>query len=275
MTPPYDGTSNPWNISGDLKAGNTGAAGMTVSGGSKVVDVNAYLGYLAGSTANVLVSDSSSLWQNSGGLYIGGSRTQAGGTALLTITSGRVEANQTVIWGGGSLAGTGTLKSATVTNAGTISPGGGSIGTLTIDGNVTFQPTGILEVQVNNGGSSDKLVVTGNVSISGGTVKAISTETIVGAKQYTIVDANKVTGRFTVLDTALLNVDHGGAEREPRVYGQVGASENRGTRSTWGSPEPKPAGPGDSPAGHRRGGRHRHHRSVAAVAEPQRGAGGV
>jgi len=205
IVPPYDGSSDPWNISGDLKVGDAGAANMTLSGSSKVVDVNAYMAYLSGSTANVVLADAGALWQNSGGLYIGGSRTLAGGTAVLTITSGTVEANQAVIWGGGTLAGTGTLKAPSVTTWGTIRPGG-SIGTLTIDGNVTFQPSSILEVEVNNSGASDKLVVTGDVGIVGGTVKAISLDTIVGAKEYTIIDANKVTGTFTTLDTALLHV---------------------------------------------------------------------
>jgi len=205
INPLYDGSSDPWIIAGDLTVGNVGAADMVVSGGSRVVDVNAYMAYLSGSTANVLVTDSNSLWQNSSGLYIGGSRIQAGGTALLTINSGRVEANQAVIWGGGSLAGDGTLKAPSVTTWGTIRPGG-SIGTLTIDGNITFQPTSILEVEVDNSGNSDKLVVTGDVSIVGGTVKAISTETITGAKEYTIIDASKVTGTFSTLDTALLDV---------------------------------------------------------------------
>jgi T5SS/PEP-CTERM-associated repeat protein len=177
-----------------------------VAGGSRVVDVNGYMGYLSGSTADVLVTGSTSRWQNSNGLYIGGSRTQAGGTALLTINQGLVEANQEVIWGGGSLAGNGTLKAPSVTDWGTIRPGGASIATLTIDGNITFQPSSVLEVQVNNSGNSDKLAVTGNVNIVGGTVRAISTETITGAKQYVIIDANKVTGKFNTLDTALLHL---------------------------------------------------------------------
>jgi subtilase-type serine protease len=205
VTPAYD-SSDPWNIAGDLTVGNTAAGYLSIANDSNVVDVNAFMAYSSGSTADVLVTGSGSLWQSSGGLYIGGSRTQAGGTALLTITLGTVEANQqVVIWGGGSLAGNGTLKAPSVINWGTISPAGSAIGTLTIDGNVTFQPSSVLEVQVSNS-SSDKLTVTGDVGINGGTVKAISTETITGAKEYTIIDASNVTGAFNALDTALLDV---------------------------------------------------------------------
>lgn len=209
INPTYDGSSDPWNVGGDLRIGNNGVASMTVSGSSSVIDVNSYMGYLAGSTAGVFVQGSGARWQNSGGLYIGGSRTQAGGNAGVVISGGMVEADQVVIWDRGVLAGIGTLKATSVTDRGTIRPGGTSIGTLTIDGNITFQPSSILEVQVNNTGGSARLAVTGDVNIVGGTVRAISTETITGTRQYTIIDANRVTGTFTALDTALLDVTLG------------------------------------------------------------------
>lgn len=206
VTPAYGGSADPWNVGGNLTIGNTAAATMTVSNGSRVVDANAFMAYSPGGTADVLVSGTSALWQNSGGLYIGGRQTQEIGTALLTINGGRVEAGQVVIWGGSSLAGNGTLKAPSVIDWGTIRPGGASVATLTIDGNLTFQPSSVLEVQVSNDGNGDKLAVTGNVNIVGGTVKAISTDTITGAKQYVIVDANNVIGRFNTFDTALLHL---------------------------------------------------------------------
>ena len=209
ITPAYDGSSDPWNVAGNLRIGNTAAGTMTVSNGSRVVDANAFMANSAGATADVVIGGTTSLWQNTNNLYIGGSQTQTGGTALLTISAGQVEANQAVIWNGGSLAGTGTLKATSVTDWGTIRPGASSIGALTIDGNITFQPSSILEVQVNNSGGSDRLNVTGDVNIVGGTVRAVSTETITGTRQYTIIDANRVTGTFTALDTALLDVTLG------------------------------------------------------------------
>jgi hypothetical protein len=77
---------------------------------------------------------------------------------------------------GGTLAGSGTFDvgSGTLTNAGTISPGGaGNIGTLSILGNAAFTSTGILALDLGGTapGQSDQLAVTGNVAL-GGTINA-------------------------------------------------------------------------------------------------------
>jgi len=204
VAPPYNG-SKPWNITGDLTLGNTGEATMTLLDSAVVTNTNAFMAVLGGSKATVSIN--ASQWQSTGSLYIGGGQSQAGGTADLTLTSGVIEANDIVIWHGGTVGGVGTLKAPLVTNWGTIKQTGPALGTLTVQGNMTFEPNSVLEVRVNNSGGSDKLSVTGQVTIAGGTVKAISTETITGTKQYTIVDANNVVGKFDALDTALLDVN--------------------------------------------------------------------
>ncbi len=104
---------------------------------------------------------------------------------------------------GGVLNGTGTLGSLNVTG-GTVAPGN-SIGTTTVDGDFTIDSGGTLEIEVDNSGNSDKLVVTGDATINGGTLKAISTETISRTHEYTILEANNVSGQFDTLDTALLH----------------------------------------------------------------------
>jgi outer membrane autotransporter protein len=68
-----------------------------------------------------------------------------------------------------------------------------------------MEPNSIFEVEVDNSGNSDKLIVRGDVTIGGGTVKAISTETITGWHEYAIMEANSVSGTFAALDTALLH----------------------------------------------------------------------
>ncbi|OHB66999.1 MAG: hypothetical protein A2Y77_05665 [Planctomycetes bacterium RBG_13_62_9] len=207
ITPTYDGFSIPWNISGDLTVGNTAVADLIVSNGSRVTDVNAYIGYTAAGNASVLITGTNSQWINSGDLFIGGTDTAAGGIGILTVSSGGlVEADNIILWTTGSLAGNGTVRADSLTNYGSISPGGGSIGTLTVEGDVTFWVNSALEVQVDNSGHSDMLHVVGDVNIVGGTVRAISTETIVGDKEYTILDGTTVTGQFDALDTALLDV---------------------------------------------------------------------
>ena len=228
VTPAYDGSSTPWNVGGDLIVGNTGDAEMTLLTGevgpvAQVTDVDASMACLPGSSADVSVSGVRAFWQNTDGLYIGGTQTQAGGTALLTIRNNAlVQANQVVIWGGGALlGGNGTLRAPSVTSWGTMK-GSDTISTLTIDGNLTFQPGSVLEVQVANeykiswttgpnvnwGGLDPhyKIVVTGDVNIIGGTVKVFSTSTITGTQEFAIIDANSVTGTFNTFDTALLDL---------------------------------------------------------------------
>ena len=103
---------------------------------------------------------------------------------------------------GGVLKGTGTFGDLNVTD-GTLAPGN-SIGTTTIDGDLTLGTDSTLEIEVDNSGNSDKLLVTGDATINGGTLKTISTETISNTHEYTIIEANNVSGQFDVLDTALL-----------------------------------------------------------------------
>ena len=66
----------------------------------------------------------------------------------------------------GMLGGTGTVI-GTVTNNGTIAPGN-SIGTLTVNGDVTFTPGSRFEVELGFDGGSDLLYSTGAINIQGG-----------------------------------------------------------------------------------------------------------
>ncbi len=128
----------------------------------------------------------------------------------INLTGGTWHLNGTVsdnangiIMTGGVLSGTGTLGSLNVTG-GTVAPGN-SIGTTTVDGDFTIDSGGTLEIELDNSGNSDKLIVTGDATINGGTLKAISTETISRTQEYTIIEANNVSGQFDTLDTALLH----------------------------------------------------------------------
>jgi uncharacterized protein with beta-barrel porin domain len=68
----------------------------------------------------------------------------------------------------GMLGGAGTIN-GTVTNNGAIAPGN-SIGTLTVNGDVTFAPGSRFEVELGIDGSSDLLYSTGAIDIQGGTL---------------------------------------------------------------------------------------------------------
>jgi outer membrane autotransporter protein len=141
---------------------------------------------------NVTVTGSGSLWENSADMFIGGSATGANGEGVLEMGEGGIVSAQNVtIWSTGVIRGDSVLRADTVENRGTIKPGN-SIGTLTVEGDLTMAAGSTLEIEVDNSGNSDKLLVTGDVQIQGGTVQTVLTERITGSQQYTIVQANSV-----------------------------------------------------------------------------------
>ena len=192
--------------SDNIYVGYGGEGDILVSAGGRIItSLSSFIGYQQGSVGNVTVTGVDSLWQTTGGLYIGGDTDGAGGTGLLNIgPGGTVEAGPVQIWSTGTLSGNGTLVSGSVSNYGTIKPGG-YIETLTIEGNLTMRPGSTYEVDIDNSGNSDLLSITGDLSIDGGTVKAVSTETVTGTKQYTIINAGSINGAFVAEDTAMVD----------------------------------------------------------------------
>ena len=106
---------------------------------------------------------------------------------------------------GGTLGGSGTVSNVTLYSGSTIAPGN-SIGTLTVNGDLTFVDGSTYEVEVDNDGTSDKLVSTGTVSIEDGTTLSILGEngTDDGSAyapntDYSILSASSLTGTFSTI----------------------------------------------------------------------------
>jgi fibronectin-binding autotransporter adhesin len=99
--------------------------------------------------------------------YSGGTSI-TGGTLLVNNTTGSGTGSGAVSVVGGTLGGTGTISGA-VTNYAKIAPGasanGISIGTFTLNNNVTFRSGSQLAIQLS-GTSADKLVVGGDLNLS-------------------------------------------------------------------------------------------------------------
>lgn len=95
------------------------------------------------------------------------------------------------------LSGGGTLVGA-VTNKGTLAAGN-SIGTLSVQGSVTFDAGSTLETEVNAAGQTDLVNVTGTATINGGTVSVLAASgTYAPSTQYTIVSTTAGrTGSFS------------------------------------------------------------------------------
>ncbi|WP_411880097.1 autotransporter domain-containing protein [Polaromonas sp. YR568] len=130
-----------------------------------------------------------------------GSTTVTGGTLSINGTL----ANSTVqVMSGGTLGGTGSVRNANIQAGGTLAPGN-SIGTLTVNGNLTFQAGSTYSVEVNPAGGNDRTNATGTVTINGGAVSVLaSAGTYSLATRYTILNAaGGRTGTFAGVSTNL------------------------------------------------------------------------
>ena len=180
------GSINAASASGTALRFGNGNNSLTIQGGSILGDV------VAGSGTNTLT-----FALGSGNFVLGGSYS---GFTTAVVQSGRLSVNGSLQAGSGltvasgaTLGGTGSVPSTTV--FGTIAPGN-SIGTLTVNGNLTLanSSTTVIEVQ---GTSSDRIVVNGSATL-GGSLKMVSLGSgPVFTTPYQIVSAaNGVSGSF-------------------------------------------------------------------------------
>lgn len=132
----------------------------------------------------------------------------SGFTGRTLVNGGRVAINGRLggsftVADGGVLGGNGTLgagagSTITVAAGGALSPGN-SIGMLTIDGDLVVQPGGRYLVEVDPaGGSADRVHVTGNATLNGGSVVHIGANGNYGLRaSYTIMEVDgALSGRF-------------------------------------------------------------------------------
>lgn len=124
------------------------------------------------------------------------------GNQAWTITNGTLDirgsAGAITVGAAGRLMGTGQL--AGITAGGIVAPGA-SIGTLSVNGPVTFQAGSTYAVEVDASGASDRIVATGAASLLGGTVSVLpAAGAYPGTTDYTILSAaGGVTGTFASL----------------------------------------------------------------------------
>lgn len=121
-------------------------------------------------------------------------------TGATNVTGGRLAVNGSLagsivnVSGGGILGGTGTVGGIVANSGGIIGPGN-SIGTLNVNGNVSFAAGSIYQVETNAAGQSDKIAATGTATLSGGTVVASGAASL--GTQFTILTAaGGINGTF-------------------------------------------------------------------------------
>lgn len=135
-----------------------------------------------------------------GTLTLTGTSTLTGPT---TVEDGKLVINGSlasspVTVAGGSLGGTGTIGGLSVQSGGTAAPGN-SIGTLSVNGNVSFASGSLYALEIDKAGRSDRIAATGAATLSGGTVQILPDQGTgyVENSPYLILTARKgVTGKF-------------------------------------------------------------------------------
>lgn len=136
-----------------------------------------------------------------GSLNLTGTSALSGPT---TIAAGRLAVNgwlassAVTVESGATLGGNGTIGRLNVLAGGIAAPGN-SIGTLTVNGNVSFAPGSIYQVEVNGASQSDQIISTGTITVSGATlaIAAISGAMPPSVRFKLFDAAGGVSGQFT------------------------------------------------------------------------------
>ena len=137
----------------------------------------------------------------SGTFILAGTSTYSGPTSLNTgvlIVTGSIANSPVTVQSGATLGGIGTVGPTTILSGGMLSPGN-SIGTLNVNGALTFNSGSIYVVEVSPA-SADQTAATGAATLAG-TVQATFQAGTYGVTTYTIVSSSGRTGTFDALTT--------------------------------------------------------------------------
>ena len=199
-------------VSGGMLVGTNGQAFGT---GDVQVDADGELvvNTLVDSTmANDVAGSGSFEKRGTGNLAYTGDGSQFTGATL--VSGGRFSVDGS--WGssldvadGGILGGIGTVGSVSIGKGGRLSPGN-SIGTLTVNGDLSLAAGSTYDVELGSDGASDRTVVSGTAAIDGATLNAITLDRTVSyaaGQNYTFLTAGNVTGEFgsLLIDSAFID----------------------------------------------------------------------
>jgi autotransporter-associated beta strand protein len=196
------------DISGLSTAGTT-AGSIEGAGNISLGDKQLTIGSLNTSTvfSGVIDGAGGSLVKvGSGSLTLSGASTYTGPTTVVAgilVVNGSLVSDVTVN-AGASLMGIGQVGALTIASGAVHSPGN-SIGTQTVNGN--YVNSGTLVIEANAAGQSDRVVVNGNVNISGAMLKVVDLPGTYGpTTRYVIIQnngANPVVGNFAGISNGL------------------------------------------------------------------------
>lgn len=194
----FDLTNGTLDLSGtDQTIGGlsgTGQSGVNIAGGSLTVDQEEDTVF-----AGAITGDGDLTLTGGGLLNLTGTSTYTGTT---TVEGGTLKVNGSIVssvqlGSGGTLGGNGAVGGTTV-NGGRVGPGN-SIGRLTVNGDLSFGPGSVYEVEANAAGAADRIDVTGSTSIaSTATVQVLAENGNYNPRtEYTILtSAAGISGTF-------------------------------------------------------------------------------
>ncbi|TBY71966.1 autotransporter domain-containing protein [Rhizobium leguminosarum bv. viciae] len=151
-----------------------------------------------------ITGDGSLVKTGSGLFQLTGNSTYTGDTDVLdgTLSVNGSLTGAVNIGSGARLQGTGNVGTTSLAASSVLAPGN-SIGTLTVTGDLNFDPTSLFEVEINSTGLSDRVDVTGTAFLNGAKVQTILWDpalSYVNGQSYTIVSAGAVSGTFGDLE---------------------------------------------------------------------------
>jgi fibronectin-binding autotransporter adhesin len=210
-------------IAGGVAADGTQANAITFTGGSNTLTLQpgwALTGTIGvtgsvtfdQSTAvtlpNVVTGTGSVIQDGSGTLTLTGANTYSGPTTVAAgtlVVDGSVANSAVTVQSGAVLGGMGTIGSLAALTGSTVAPGVVTpFTTLNVVGNASFAAGSTFLVNINAAGQSDKLLVGGTATLSGGTVEVLAgSGTYTPATHLTLLTASGgVSGTFAELVTS-------------------------------------------------------------------------